>query len=125
MINGGFVFGLDDDGPDVFSRTVDWAVRSGLTTATFHIATPYPGTVFHDAMSRAGRITHRNWDLYDTRHAVFTPRGLTESQLESGYRRAYREFYTWRNIARASVSHESLEMRLKHFAYAAGWKRFE
>ena len=26
MINASFVFGLDDDGPDVFDRTVDWAV---------------------------------------------------------------------------------------------------
>ena len=44
MINGSFVFGLDDDDKDVFKRTVDWAVRRGLTTSTFHILTPYPGT---------------------------------------------------------------------------------
>ena len=42
MINGSFVFGLDGDDPDVFARTVDWAVQSGITTATFHILTPYP-----------------------------------------------------------------------------------
>ncbi|GAB3972935.1 B12-binding domain-containing radical SAM protein [Plantactinospora veratri] len=29
MVNGSFVFGLDDDGPDVFDRTVDWAVEQG------------------------------------------------------------------------------------------------
>ena len=44
MINGSFVFGMDDDGPDVFRRTVDWAIENGITTATFHIQTPYPGT---------------------------------------------------------------------------------
>ena len=44
MINGSFVFGMDDDGEDVFRRTVDWAVEHGITTATFHIQTPYPGT---------------------------------------------------------------------------------
>src|SRR6185436_17930232 len=44
MINGSFVFGMDDDEPDVFRRTVDWAVDHGITTATFHIQTPYPGT---------------------------------------------------------------------------------
>ncbi|MEA2337387.1 MAG: hypothetical protein QOE82_1394, partial [Thermoanaerobaculia bacterium] len=37
MINGSFVFGLDGDDRDVFSRTVDWAIESGLTTSTFHI----------------------------------------------------------------------------------------
>ena len=44
MINGSFVFGMDDDGEDVFRRTVDWAIENGITTATFHIQTPYPGT---------------------------------------------------------------------------------
>src|SRR5262245_6436613 len=44
LINGSFVFGLDGDAPDVFARTVDWAIQSGITTATFHILTPYPGT---------------------------------------------------------------------------------
>ena len=29
---------------DVFRRTVDWAIEHGITTATFHIQTPYPGT---------------------------------------------------------------------------------
>ena len=47
MINGSFVFGMDRDGPDVFARTVDWAVDNGITTATFHIQTPYPGTALH------------------------------------------------------------------------------
>src|SRR5438552_6122841 len=31
MINGSFVFGLDGDDRDVFSRTVDWAVEAGIT----------------------------------------------------------------------------------------------
>ena len=33
MINGSFVFGLDDDDKDVFKRTVDWAVKNALTTS--------------------------------------------------------------------------------------------
>ncbi|KAB8143066.1 B12-binding domain-containing radical SAM protein [Chloroflexia bacterium SDU3-3] len=44
MVNASFVFGMDDDGPDVFARTVEWAVSQGIETATFHILTPYPGT---------------------------------------------------------------------------------
>jgi radical SAM superfamily enzyme YgiQ (UPF0313 family) len=43
MVNASFVFGMDGDGPDVFDRTVDWAVAAGVETATFHIMTPYPG----------------------------------------------------------------------------------
>ncbi len=125
MINGSFVFGMDEDGPDVFERTVDWAVANGVTTATFHIQTPYPGTRLHRAMAAAGRITCENWDRYDTRHVVYRPARLSPDELEAGYHRAYRDFYGWRNIARGAAVHDSAKHRAKHFFYAAGWKKFE
>lgn len=125
MINGSFVFGLDDDGPDVFKRTVDWAVANGLTTCTFHILTPYPGTALYEKMDRAGRIVTRDWDRYDTRHVVYRTTGLTPEQLEAGYHWAYRAFYTYPNIVRASLQHDQLKHIAKHALYAAGWKRFE
>lgn len=125
MVNGSFVFGMDDDGPDVFERTVDWAVGQGIETATFHILTPYPGTALYRRMEAEGRLLHRDWDRYDTRHTVFQPRGMTPEQLEAGYGRAYREFYAWRNLfAGASVKERPAD-RLRHLAYAGGWKKFE
>ena len=125
MINGSFVFGMDDDDEDVFARTVDWAVEHGLTTATFHIQTPYPGTRLFARMLAEGRIATRDWDMYDTRHVVFRPARLQPAALEAGYQRAYRDFYRWSSIARASASHGSLKHQAKHFFYAAGWKKFE
>lgn len=125
MINGSFVFGLDDDGKDVFKRTVDWAVQQGITTSTFHILTPYPGTRLFKDMEAAGRILHRNWDRYDTRQVVYKTAGLNANELKQGYDWAYRSFYSWSNIAKASMQHESLKHMLKHFAYAGGWKKFE
>lgn len=125
MINGSFVFGLDGDDPSVFSRTVDWAVEKGITTSTFHIATPYPGTLFYEKMKASGRILTDNWDLYDTRHVIFKPQGLTAGELKSGYDRAYRDFYRWKAIVRASLSHGSVKHKAKHFFYTSGWKKFE
>ncbi len=125
LINGSFVFGLDGDGPDVFDRAVEWASSRGITTATFHIATPYPGTELYKSMEAQGRMVTRDWDLFDTRHVVFEPRGLTPTQLKDGYDRAYREFYSYRNIFRSASAHASMTRSVKHFAYAAGWKRFE
>lgn len=125
MINGSFVFGLDDDTTDVFDRTVDWAVTNGLTTATFHIATPYPGTAFYAGMEAEGRILHKNWDLYDTRHTVFQPKLLSSHELEAGYWRAYSRFYSWPNLFRASSNHSAWKHRMRHLAYSAGWKKFE
>jgi radical SAM superfamily enzyme YgiQ (UPF0313 family) len=125
MINGSFVFGLDGDDPDVFERTVAWAVERGITTATFHIATPYPGTGFYQEMERAGRITTHDWDLYDTRHVTFTPARMSASELKTGYDRSYDRFYEWSAILKASLHHGSLKHQIKHFCYTSGWKKFE
>ena len=125
MINGSFVFGMDDDDEDVFQRTVDWAVAHGITTATFHIQTPYPGTRLFARTEADGRILTRDWDLYDTRHVVYRPARLTPEALKTGYDWAYRAFYRWSSIAQASLSHGSIKHQAKHFCYAAGWKKFE
>jgi radical SAM superfamily enzyme YgiQ (UPF0313 family) len=125
MVNGSFVFGMDDDDTDVFKRTVDWAIEHGITTATFHIQTPYPGTRLFARMEAEGRITTRDWDLYDTRTVVYRPARLTPEALKTGYDWAYREFYRWPSIARGSLSHGSIKHQAKHFFYAAGWKKFE
>ncbi len=125
MINGSFVFGMDDDDESVFQRTVAWAIEHGITTATFHIQTPYPGTALHTRMRAAGRIVTDNWDLYDTRHVVYHPARLTPEALKQGYDWAYREFYRWPSIVRASLEHGTLKYQVKHFFYAAGWKKFE
>jgi radical SAM superfamily enzyme YgiQ (UPF0313 family) len=125
MINGSFVFGMDDDDETVFARTVDWAIAQGITTATFHIQTPYPGTRLYARMASAGRMLTHDWDLYDTRHVVFRPARLAPDALKRGYDWAYREFYRWPAIARAAAAHGTLKHQAKHFFYAAGWKKFE
>ncbi len=125
MVNGSFVFGMDDDGPDVFDRTVQWAIGQGIETATFHILTPYPDTALHARMAGEGRIVHSDWDLYDTRHVVYRPVGMDAEALESGYWRAYRDFYRWGSIWRGASASESLRGRMRHLAYAGGWKKFE
>jgi radical SAM superfamily enzyme YgiQ (UPF0313 family) len=125
MINASFVFGMDDDGPDVFDRTVDWAVESSIETSTFHVMTPYPGTALYERMQREGRILHRDWDLYDTRHAVFRPARMSGEELERGYWHAYEKFYRWSHLFRGAMGHDAWPDRLRHLSYAAGWKKFE
>ena len=125
MINGSFVFGMDADDASVFLRTVEWAVSRGLQTATFHIVTPYPGTTLERRLAAEGRITSRDWDHYDTRHAVFLPARMTAAEVEAGHRRAYEEFYSWSSIATAAFSHGDLCEHARHLAYTSGWKKLE
>ena len=82
MINGSFVFGLDSDDKDVFKRTVNWAVKNALTTCTFHILTPYPGTGLYKRMQSEARMLHSNWDLYDTRNVVYKTYWIKRSGIK-------------------------------------------
>lgn len=125
MINGSFVFGLDDDTKDVFKRTVAWGIENAITTSTYHILTPYPGTQQYVDMQTQGRILTNNWDLYDTRHVVYRTKNISPHELEEGYHWAYQEFYTWNNIIRSSLKHDSVKHILKHLFYSGGWKKFE
>ena len=125
MVNGSFVFGMDGDDPSVFERTVGWAIEQGIETATFHILTPYPGTALYRRMADEGRLTVSDWDLYDTRHAVFRPARMSAEDLELGYHWAYREFYRWPSILQGAMAHDDLVAAARHFAYSAGWKKFE
>jgi len=125
MVNASFVFGMDQDDETVFERTAAWAVEQGIETATFHILTPYPGTALYDRMQAQRRITSHNWDLYDTRHVVFQPARMSPEALEAGYWQAYRDFYRWSAIFQGAWSKPDLPGRLRHLAYAGGWKKFE
>lgn len=125
MVNGSFVFGMDGDDASVFDRTVEWAVANGIETATFHIMTPYPGTGLYQQIQAQNRLLHSNWDLYDTRHVVFRPAKLSPDELVNGYWHAYREFYAWKNIFAGAWTNQAWSERMRHIAYAAGWKKFE
>lgn len=125
MVNGSFVFGMDEDDETVFPRTVDWAITQGIETATFHILTPYPDTALYYEMTAEDRISHHNWDLYDTRHVVFRPSKMTPETLEAGYWQAYRDFYRWGSIFASASTAETWGGKFRHVAYAAGWKKFE
>ncbi len=125
MINGSFVFGLDSDNKDVFKRTVDWGIENSITTSTFHILTPYPGTKLYEDFKHQGRILTNNWDSYDTREVVYQTRSMTAAELKTGYDWSYKEFYKWKSIIKASFRHESLKHTIKHLIYSGGWKKFE
>jgi radical SAM superfamily enzyme YgiQ (UPF0313 family) len=122
MINGSFVFGFDCDGTDVFDRTIEFADRNKLLTASFHILTPLPGTKAYAHLESEGRLLHRDWSRYDTCHAVFQPRRMTPEQLESGYARAKHRFASCRSILRRSVG---LPGVLKRIAYNVAWLKID
>ncbi|TWT42307.1 Radical SAM superfamily protein [Phycisphaerae bacterium RAS1] len=100
QVNASFVFGFDHDRADVFDRTLRWVEANRIECATYHILTPYPGTPLFAQLESEGRLLHRDWDLYDTAHAVFRPRHMSPARLEAGYDWCYRQTFTLGSIWR-------------------------
>ncbi len=99
-LQGCFVFGLDDDTPEVFQKTAEFAVESGIDLPRFAIVTPFPGTGLYKELVAQNRIFTRNWELYDGQHVVFHPAQMTVDQLQQGTERAWKHAYSWGNIFR-------------------------
>jgi hypothetical protein len=76
-------------------------------------------------MKTEGRLLHSDWDKYDTRHTVFRPARMTPQALEDGYWRAYREFYSWKNLWNGAATKPDFAGAARHFTYAAAWKKCE
>jgi radical SAM superfamily enzyme YgiQ (UPF0313 family) len=100
QVNGSFVLGFDHDRKDVFQSTAEWVEVNRLECATFHILTPYPATPLFRQIEAEGRLLHRNWDLYDTAHAVFRPKHMSPEELEEGYAWLYQRLFSHASIWR-------------------------
>lgn len=128
-LQGCFVFGLDDDGPDVFERTARFAVDTGIDLPRFAIVTPFPGTPLYRRLEAEGRILTRDWELYDGQHVVFQPARMSVKELEQGTEAAWKQAYAWSGIARrlrrtAAPLHIALLTNLGYRHYARNLHRF-
>ena len=93
-IQGSFIFGNDNDPPDVFSRVVRFCNRNRLEAVLFSLLTPFPGTrIFHQLL-KENRILHFDWEKYDMNHVVFRPLGMEPEALEKGFFEAYKSVYS-------------------------------
>lgn len=102
FVEGGLMFGFDQDGPDVFEKTLAAVEKIRLDVAQIAVVTPMPGTELYDRLDAEGRIFDRNWEHYDCNHVVFSPKGMTVEQLNNGLKWMRKEFYRRRAIARRS-----------------------
>jgi radical SAM superfamily enzyme YgiQ (UPF0313 family) len=97
-IQGCFIFGLDDDDPGVFSRTVEAVHELRIDIPRYALYTPYPGTPAYARLEAEGRLLERGWRWYDTQHTVIQPAQMSPAALDAGFIRAWRETFTLRSI---------------------------
>jgi radical SAM superfamily enzyme YgiQ (UPF0313 family) len=99
-VQGCFVFGLDDDGSDVFDATLQLTLDAAIDLPRFAVLTPFPGTPLFRRLEAEGRILHRDWEQYDGQHVVFEPRQMSVRELAEGHERAWKTTYRWSHIGR-------------------------
>ncbi len=103
MIYGSFIFGYDHDTPEVFERTVAFAMESKLFLVNFSALTPTPGAKLYERLQAEGRLLYDRWWLDPTYRygaATFRPHRMTPDELTDGCLRARRQFYSASSIVR-------------------------
>ena len=97
LIYGTFVLGCDADTPDVFERTLAFAVRNHIAVTNFNPLIPMPGTGVYARMEREGRLRYRKWWLSDTYRygeTAFLPKNMTPEELQDGCLWMRTQFYS-------------------------------
>ena len=100
---GSFIFGLDDDSPDAFERTVEFCIEAKVTMAVFALLTPYPGTALYKRLKVEGRITKDAWWLssdHNTDSPFYRPATMSREVLRAGWVRAWQSMYSMSSIRR-------------------------
>lgn len=98
---GSFIFGLDDDAPDAFDRTVEFCIDAKVTMALFALLTPYPGTALYRRLKSEKRLTKDSWWLssdHDTDAPFYSPARMSRDALREGWIRAWRSMYSLSSI---------------------------
>ncbi len=99
-VEGAFIFGFDDDAPEVFEKTVKFVDRIGIDAVQFGILTPFPGTALWNKLDGENRLISRDWTKYTIGHVVFQPKKMSPEKLQEGSDWAWREFYSLRKIGK-------------------------
>lgn len=119
-IMGTFVFGFDADEPDIFHRVTEFVIKNKIDLPRYSILTPFPGTPLHRRLDAEGRILSKNWELYDGQHVVYQPARMSVSELRLGIEQAWKNTYSWGNIARRLAG--SRRVLLKSIAANLGYR---
>jgi radical SAM superfamily enzyme YgiQ (UPF0313 family) len=107
VVQGCFIFGLDDDTPEVFPRTVAAIEELRIDIPRYALYTPFPKTHAYHRLKAEDRILHENWTYYDTQHVVIKPKRMSAAELDRGFIWAWRESFKLRSSVRRLTAHRN------------------
>ena len=102
-----FIFGYDEDTPESFQQSVDFAKAHGLYIGAFNHLTPFPGTPLYQRLQTEKRLLYDAWwldDDYRYNMIPFQPKNMSPEQLQHGCLQARRSFYSVGSILKRSLN---------------------
>lgn len=111
VFHASMVFGFDEEDKSIFEESVEFLARNKISTVSFNVLTPYPGTRVYDRFKEEGRLLTEDWKYYDHNTVVFKPKNMTPQELMEGHLWARKQFYSLGSIAKrfsGTLSHPLL-----------------
>ena len=99
-VYGSFVFGYDYDDVSVFDEFLEFADRNRIEGAFLPILTPFPGTRIYQRLKQEGRLLTEDWSKYDMATVVYRPKQMTVEELQEGFWKVNRSFYSLSSMAK-------------------------
>jgi radical SAM superfamily enzyme YgiQ (UPF0313 family) len=93
-VQGGIIFGFDEDTPDIFDTTLETINDWDLDVLEVNILTPYPGTPIYQRFEQEGRLLTKDWERYNQVDVVFEPKHMSVQELKEGARKVAKEYYS-------------------------------
>ena len=100
LVHSSFIVGYDFETKDSFDELINFIEGANLLMPVINILTPFPGTKLFKRLEEEGRIIHKDWSAYDTKHIVFKPALLSAEELIEGYWKVIRRVYSFDSIFR-------------------------
>ena len=107
MIFGTFVFGYDFDTPEVFDKTLEFAIDSKMFIAQFNPLMPMPGTTLYQRLKEENRLIYDKWWIdpnYKWGHSMYKPKTMTPEELQEGSYRIRTKFNEYNSILRRALT---------------------
>ncbi len=100
LVHSSFIVGYDFETKSSFDELIKFIENTNLLMPVINILTPFPGTKLFKRLEEEGRIVHKDWSGYDTKHVVFKPALLSPEELLEGYWKVVRSVYSFDAILR-------------------------
>jgi radical SAM superfamily enzyme YgiQ (UPF0313 family) len=113
LVISSFIVGYDFDCESTFDELIEFIQENNLLMPLINLLTPFPGTELFKRLEKEGRILHKEWSKYDTKHVVFSHPGLSHKKLTDGYD----------SIVKSVYSFDAIWKKLNYYWDIDFWKR--